>query len=132
MVAFMTWICVVPPIPLLILSLSFEGTGAATDALAHLTLTGVACILYLAIVATVVGWAIWGFLLGRYSPSVVAPLSLLVPVFGLLSGALVLGEDLTAVDLTAAALILAGLACATARRPASWRALLGVRERAPR
>ena len=115
MVAFMTWICVVPPIPLLILSLSFEGTGAAADSLSHITLTGVACILYLAIVATVVGWAIWGFLLGRYSPAVVAPFSLLVPVFGLLSGALVLGEDLTAVELTAAALILAGLACATVR-----------------
>ena len=119
MVAFMTWICVVPPIPLLILSLSFEGTGAAADSLSRITLTGVACILYLAIVATVVGWAIWGFLLGRYSPSVVAPFSLLVPVFGLLSGALVLGEDLTAIDLTATALILAGLACATVRKRAS-------------
>ena len=119
MVAFMTWICVVPPIPLLILSLSFEGTGAAADSLSRITLTGVACILYLAIVATVVGWAIWGFLLGRYSPGVVAPFSLLVPVFGLLSGALVLGEDLTAIDLTATALILAGLACATVRKRAS-------------
>ena len=129
MVAFMTWICVVPPFPLLVLSLSFEGTGAAADSLAHITLTGVACVVYLAIVATIVGWAIWGYLLGRYSPSVVAPFSLLVPIFGLVSGALVLGERLTALDLAAAALILAGLACATAR-PASWRTVLAVKARA--
>jgi len=130
MVAFMTWICVVPPIPLLVLSLSFEGTGAAADSLAHISFTGVACIVYLAIIATIVGWAIWGHLLGRYSPSVVAPFSLLVPIFGLISGALVLGERLTALDLTAAVLILAGLACATAR-PASWRTVLAVKARAP-
>ena len=130
MVAFMTWICVVPPIPLLVLSLSFEGTGAAADSLTHITLTGVACVFYLALVATIVGWAIWGFLLQRYSPSVVAPFSLLVPIFGLVSGALVLGERLTALDLAAAALILAGLACATAR-PASWRTVLAVKARAP-
>ena len=49
------------------LSLSFEGAGAAADSLAHITLTGVACVVYLAIVATIVGWAIWGYLLGRYS-----------------------------------------------------------------
>ena len=62
-----------------------------------------------------IGWAAWGFLLGRYSPGVVAPFSLLVPVFGLLSGALVLGERLTVLDLAATVLILAGLACIVLR-----------------
>jgi O-acetylserine/cysteine efflux transporter len=115
MVGFMTWTCVVPPIPLLILSLSFEGPAAVGDALAHPTWTGVASVVYLAVFATVIGWAAWGFLLGRYSPGVVAPFSLLVPVFGLVSGALVLGEGLTVLDLAATVLILAGLACIVLR-----------------
>jgi O-acetylserine/cysteine efflux transporter len=115
MVAFMTWTCVVPPIPLALLSLTFEGPAAIGDALAHLSWTAVASVVYLAVFATVIGWAAWGFLLGRYSPGVVAPFSLLVPVFGLASGALVLGEKLTALDLVATVLILAGLACTVLR-----------------
>ena len=74
-----------------------------------------ASVVYLAFFATVIGWAAWGFLLGRYSPGVVAPFSLLVPVFGLVSGALVLGEALTLLDLVATVLILAGLACIVLR-----------------
>ena len=115
MVGFMIWTCVVPPVPLLILSLSFEGPAAVGDALSHPTWAGVASVIYLALFATVIGWTAWGFLLGRYSPGMVAPFSLLVPVFGLVSGALVLGEALTVLDLAAAVLILAGLACIVLR-----------------
>jgi O-acetylserine/cysteine efflux transporter len=115
MVGFMTWTFVVPPIPLLLLSLSFEGPTEVGHALAHPTWTGVASVVYLALFATVIGWAAWGFLLGRYSPGVVAPFSLLVPVFGLVSGAVVLGEALTLLDVAATVLILAGLACIVLR-----------------
>jgi O-acetylserine/cysteine efflux transporter len=93
MVGFMIWTCV----------------------LSHPTWAGVASVSYLALFATVIGWTAWGFLLGRYSPGMVAPFSLLVPVFGLVSGALVLGEALTVLDLAAAVLILAGLACIVLR-----------------
>ena len=115
MVGFMIWTCVVPPVPLLVLSLSFEGPAAVGDALSHPTWAGLASVIYLALFATVIGWTAWGFLLGRYSPGMVAPFSLLVPVFGLVSGALVLGEALTVLDLAAAVLILAGLACIVLR-----------------
>ena len=126
----MIWICVVPPIPLLLLSLSFEGAGAAGDSLAHIDArrASPASSIWRSSRRSSAA-AIWGFLLERYSPSVVAPFSLLVPIFGLVSGALVLGERLTALDLAATALILAGLACATAR-PASWRTVLAVKARA--
>ena len=42
MVGFMTWTFIVPPIPLLILSLSFEGPSEVGHALAHPTWAGVA------------------------------------------------------------------------------------------
>ena len=47
---------------------------------------------YLAFIATLVGYGIWGSLLGRYETWRVAPLSLLVPVVGMASAALLLGR----------------------------------------
>ena len=66
-------------------------------------------LLYLAFIATLVGYGIWGSLLGRYETWRVAPLSLLVPVVGMASAALLLGETLSGLQLAGAALIMAGL-----------------------
>ena len=55
------------------------------------------------------GYGIWGSLLGRYETWRVAPLSLLVPVVGLASAALLLDETLSAMQLLGAVLIMAGL-----------------------
>jgi O-acetylserine/cysteine efflux transporter len=60
-------------------------------------------------VATIVGYGIWGSLLGRYETWRVAPLSLLVPVVGMASAALLLGESLSLLQLGGAVLIMAGL-----------------------
>ena len=54
-------------------------------------------------------YGIWGSLLGRYETWQVAPLSLLVPVVGMASAALLLGETLSGLQLAGAALIMAGL-----------------------
>ena len=51
----------------------------------------------------------WAWLLARHPASRVAPLSLLVPVFGMSLSALLLGERFAGQDLVAAALILSGL-----------------------
>ena len=59
--------------------------------------------------ASIVGYGIWGSLLGRYETWRVAPLSLLVPVVGLASAALLLGETLSLMQLVGALLIMAGL-----------------------
>jgi len=106
---FMTTVCIVPPLPLLALSLAFEGPTEIGDAFAGADLRGVVAVLYLAFAATTVGWGLWGALMARYPASTVAPFSLLVPVFGLSFGALLLGEAVTGRDLVAAALILAGV-----------------------
>lgn len=66
-------------------------------------------LLYLAFIATIVGYGIWGSLLGRYETWRVAPLSLLVPVVGMASAALLLGETLNGLQLLGAVLIMAGL-----------------------
>jgi O-acetylserine/cysteine efflux transporter len=59
------------------------------------------------------GYAAWAWLLARHPAATVSPLSLLVPVFGMGASALLLHEPLTAWKLTAAALVLSGLALNT-------------------
>ena len=76
---FMTWICVVPPLPLLALSLAFEGPREIGDALAGIDLGGIAAVAYIAFAATTFGWGLWAYLLRHYSAGTVAPFSLLVP-----------------------------------------------------
>jgi O-acetylserine/cysteine efflux transporter len=106
---FMSWMCLVPPVPLFMLSLSFEGPRAVGDALAGIDLGGVAAVAYIAFAATTVGWGLWAYLMRAYSASTVAPFSLLVPVFGLAFAALLLGEPVSARVVVAAVLVVCGV-----------------------
>lgn len=119
---FMTWICVVPPLPLLALSLAFEGPAEISAAVTGAGLGGIGAVLYLAFAATTVGWGLWARLMGEYPTSTVAPFSLLVPVFGLVSAALLLGEPLAGREVVAAALVLGGVVL-TQRAPGPRAAL---------
>jgi O-acetylserine/cysteine efflux transporter len=105
----MTTVCVVPPLPLLALSLAFEGPRGVGDAFAGADAQGIAAVLYLAFAATTVGWGLWGALMARYPASTVAPFALLVPAFGLSFGALLRGEPATGRDIAAEGLILGGV-----------------------
>ncbi|WP_455569690.1 EamA family transporter [Streptomyces rubiginosohelvolus] len=107
---FMVWVSAVPVLPLLVLSLLFEGPDRDAEALAALDWSGVGIILFVAWVSTVFGFGAWGFLLRQYPASSVAPFTLLVPVFGMSSAALVLGEDVTPLRWCAAALLVGGVA----------------------
>ncbi len=106
----MVWSSLVPPLPLLALSWWLEGGGAVLTALRHLGWLSLGAIAYLAFLSTLVGYGLWNWLIVKKGASAVAPFSLLVPVFGISSAWLVLGEALTAAHLAAAGLILAGLA----------------------
>lgn len=107
MAAFVIWTCVVPPVPLFLLSLCVE--SGQLQALRKLTPTGMGAIVYTGVVSTVIGYGIWGRLLGRYSANMVAPFSLLVPIFGMISASLVLGEAFTPVEALASMLVFSGL-----------------------
>jgi O-acetylserine/cysteine efflux transporter len=85
-IAFFAW----PQI--LVLSLLFEDGHAAR--LAAAGLRGWGGMLYAAVGVTVVSYWFWYTLVRRYSINQTMPFTLLVPVFGVLSSALVLGEAL--------------------------------------
>jgi O-acetylserine/cysteine efflux transporter len=106
----MVWSSLVPPLPLFALSWGVDGGGAVLAALRHLGWLSLGSIAYLAYLSTLVGYGLWTWLIVKKGASAVAPFSLLVPVFGISSAWLVLGETLTPSHLAAAGLILAGLA----------------------
>lgn len=120
MLRLISWVSLIPPLPLLALSWVFEGPQAISAALTGISWEGMGALLYIAFLATTVGFGLWSFLLRRYPASQVTPFALAVPVSGLLSGWLLLGERLTAQDWLACALVFVGLAVTVL--PASvWR-----------
>ena len=96
--------------PLLLLSLVFEGPERIVQGLAGASGPVWAAVLWQALGNTLFRYAAWGWLLSRHPAATVAPMALLVPVFGMATSALTLGEGLPAWKLGAAALVLSGLA----------------------
>jgi O-acetylserine/cysteine efflux transporter len=115
---FMVWVSTVPVLPLLGLSLLLEGPSRDYDALRALDWQGAGTVVYVAWITTVFGFGAWGWLLRRHPASTVAPFSLLVPVFGMSSAALFLGESVSGPRWCATALLVGGvgLASVTGRR----------------
>lgn len=110
LVSLVVWASLVPPVPFFALSYGFEGPQRIGAALTSLSGASIFAIVYLAFVATLLGYGLWSRLMSRYPAGQVAPFSLLVPVVGLASSALLLDERLTHAQLAGAALVMAGLA----------------------
>ena len=113
MLAFVVWSSLFAIPPLAALALWFDGWPAITAGLSRATAGTWAAVLWQSLGNTLFGYAAWGWLLSRYPAASVSPLSLLVPVFGMAGSAVFLGETLTAWKVTAAALVLGGLALNT-------------------
>lgn len=92
-VSFIVWTSVFPIIPLLLLVWWMEGGDAIAAQLQSIGWQELGVIAYLAFLSTLLGYGLWTRLLQRYAASTVAPLSLLVPVIGLLSAMFLLGES---------------------------------------
>ena len=107
--AFVVWASLVPPLPLLALSLLIEGPAAISAALQGFGLASFASVAYLAWAATLFGYGVWTFLLSRYPINRVAPFTLLVPLVGLSTGWLAFGETLQPVHFAGGALLMLGL-----------------------
>nr|WP_324288060.1 EamA family transporter [Agrococcus sp. SL85] len=107
------WMSVVPVLPMLGVSLAVEGPaaiGASFVGLGEPTgLWALAGLGYTMLFGTVVGSGIWTWLLRNHPSSRVAPFSMLVPVVGLLTAWIVLGETLTAGEVAGAAVVVLGV-----------------------
>ena len=117
MLAYVVWAALFSIPPLLGLSLWLEGPAAIAAGIARASAVTWACVLWQSVGNTMFGYACWAWLLSRYPAATVAPLSLLVPVFGFGASALLLGEALPPWKIEATVLIMAGLAVNVLWRP---------------
>ena len=112
MVGVVIWTSLVPPIPLFIMSLIKDSPQVVFSTLMNLSPMSIFAILYLAIGATIFGYGAWNVLLGKYEASKISPLSLMVPVTGLITARLILGEVMTPMQWAGGLVIIAGLVIA--------------------
>lgn len=94
--------------PLLAVALILDPQGL-TASFTGLDWTSLGAIAYLVYISTLFCFGAWSLLLGLYPVATVAPFTLLVPVFGFLGSAVLLGEVIQPWKLLASALIIAGL-----------------------
>jgi O-acetylserine/cysteine efflux transporter len=106
---FMVWVSAVAAVPLGVLSLVFEGPAADLAALRAIDPAAAGALLFVALISTLAGFGAWGALIRRYGASTVAPFSMLVPVFGIASAALFLGEAVHVTDLAGGVLVVGGV-----------------------
>lgn len=109
LLSLVVWSAPVAPLPFLALSLLLEGPARIGASLAGLGWRSLGAVAYLAFAATLLGYTLWGRLLARHPASRIAPLSLLVPVVGLVSASALLGERLGPAQAAGGALVMAGL-----------------------
>lgn len=109
MISYQVWASMFSVIPLALLTITFEGLPLISQSLADADVWAWLAVLWQSFGNTLFGYTIWGWLLTRYPAAVVAPVSLLVPVFGMASSALWLDEPLQIWKIAAAVLVIGGL-----------------------
>ena len=107
--SLIVWSALVPMVSFFISSYVIEGPELIVESLFNIEWHNVFSIVYLSLLATILGYGGWSYLLSRYETSMVAPLSLLVPVFGLLSAWILLGESLSLYQIIGVIVIAMGL-----------------------
>ena len=109
MIALFVWVAALGALPMLGVSMIVEGYDEIARSVMNLTPKGGLSIAFMAYGATIFGFGAWGILLRHYQAARVAIFSLLVPVFGMISAYLLLGEQFTVLQVLAAGLVVMGL-----------------------
>lgn len=105
-----------PAIPFIFaLSYALEGGPAVFDRLAAADATHYLAGIFLGLVATGLGYLMWSTLMRRHSATLIAPFSLLIPVFGMTFMATLRGEAFGSLRLVGIVLVMTGLALCVVR-----------------
>jgi len=103
------WSSWIPPIPFFICSYFIEGSELIKSSLLNFDLQSAFALFYLSVVATVMGYGMWSYLLKQYPAAQVAPLTLGVPIVGLTSSWLLLDEHINHIQWMGILLVIIGL-----------------------
>lgn len=110
MFAFVVWSCIFAPLPLFSLSLLINGLSGFNLLLSNLSLLSAFSVLFQAYPVTLLGYWLWNKLVAQYPMNTMAPLMLLVPLFGFIGSVVFYDEPLGLIKLLACGLILSGIA----------------------
>ncbi|URM28950.1 EamA family transporter [Pseudomonas frederiksbergensis] len=114
--SFMVWASLFPPIPLFFIAWLMQGAAPFEHLQSSLDFTAVLSIVFQVYLATHFAYWGWNSLLKLYPVSTVAPLSLLIPVFGIGSSMLIIGEHISTPNLISIVIIIMGLAVGLYRK----------------
>ncbi|MEM8983818.1 MAG: EamA family transporter [Pseudomonadota bacterium] len=109
------WSSLIPPIPLLALSVATESLNPI-ETMASATGAAWLALGFVALFATLIGFGLWGRLLSSHSPAKVLPFAMSVPLFAQLVAALALDEPFGIRELTSMVVVFTG-ALLCQRRP---------------
>ncbi|MHA4868304.1 EamA family transporter [Duganella sp. PWIR1] len=109
-ISFIVWCGAVPIVPFVLLSLTFDDPATRWQWVDAPFTTWIA-VAYVGWMSTIIGYAMWTRLLKRHPVNRVAPFSLGVPVIGIASGMLALGDVISVWQWAGTALIVAALIC---------------------
>lgn len=107
---FLVWSSAFAPIPLFALDYAVNGSAGYTAFVSQVNTTTLLSILFQVYPNTLFAYWVWNSLLKTYPVSTVAPLSLLVPIFGMLGSVVVFNESVPVSKVLAVVLIVLGLA----------------------
>ena len=105
---FMVWVSLVPPLPLLIISVVLE-TSHPIAIMRQLSPGGWFAIAYMGYLSTLIAYALWGYLLNEYKAATITPFALLIPVVGIFTATIFLQETLTNMEIIGAVFVMIGL-----------------------
>ncbi len=109
MLSLVVWSSILPALPLALLSYALEGGNAVFASVIGASWKTWGCVFLMAWGATLFGFGSWAALLHRYPVGLITPFALLIPVSGLICGALLLQERLAPMQWLGVAIVLAGL-----------------------
>jgi len=111
--SFFVWSSLFSPIPLFILAFFTQGETVFLNFFDSLDNNAIFSILFQVYPTSLLGYWVWNSMLNKYPASSVAPLGLLVPIFGLMGSYLIFDEHIGIMKILACTLIIAGLAVNT-------------------
>ena len=107
--AFLIWSTLFPPIPLFLLAYFMQGDIVFINFFENIDTKAIISITFQVYPTTILGYWVWNSLLTKYPVSIVSPLSLLVPIFGLLGSFVFFHEEIGIYKIVASLIILLGL-----------------------
>lgn len=108
-IGLVVWSSWVAMLPFFLTSYIVEGEDAIKQSLLNLNWLSFVVLFYLAIAASIIGYSLWSYLLTHYPAGQVAPLTLAVPVVGMVSAVILLDESMSAQQIWGICIVMLGL-----------------------